>query len=273
MPKLRADDGVELHYHLDDFRDPWVTDPGDTILLFQGFARSMKWWNQWVPPLSRKYRVLRYDTRGCGESSVPSEGAIWSVERLNQDVLQLIDHLGIEKIHWVGFESGGLWGIVFAVNYPDRIKSLTLCSTPAGKGSGHLAATGTQPSPAEVIKAVGFRQWLIDTKETRIDLAVADPRVVDWYLEENAKTPTDVAVSIMEVADGCDVAGMHSRIGVPTLILVAQRAKSCPLEEQVAVLRAIPDARMVVLPNIGAGFQLLMPDRCVEEVLGFLGSE
>ena len=153
MPKMRTDDGVELSYQVDDFRDPWDRNPVNTILMVHGFGRTMKWWTQWVPALSRKYRVVRYDGRGCGESSAPPVGALWSAERFSKDALNLIDHLSIEKIHWVGFESGGTWGMGFAASYPDRINSLTLCSTPyfSGQRRGPTRAS-------DVMREVGFRR-------------------------------------------------------------------------------------------------------------------
>jgi 3-oxoadipate enol-lactonase len=268
MPRVRTDDGQEIHYHIDDFRDPWLAGPGDTILMSHGMCRSMVWWTQWVPALARKYRVLRFDIRGCGKSSVPGGDADWSGDRIAMDVLNLIDHLGIEKIHWVGFESGGLWGVVFAVNHPDRIKSITLCNTPAAIGTGHFTAEGARPS--EDVARVGFRQWLIDTKHTRMDLALANPRLAEWHIEEHSKTPTSVAVAINKTLDTLDVSGMHSKIKVPALIMASDKAMSCPPEEQAAVKEKIADSRMVVFPNMAAGIQLLIPDRCTAEVLNFL---
>ena len=66
MPKVTTNDGVELHYHLDDFRDPWAPETEDAIFMHHGYARSMKWWIQWVPGLSRKYKVIRNELPdGC----------------------------------------------------------------------------------------------------------------------------------------------------------------------------------------------------------------
>ena len=241
MPKVRTDDGVEINYRLDDFRDPWIEGPGGTIVMSHGFARSMLWWTQWVPALSRRYRVLRYDIRGCGQSSVPADNAAWSADRIAADVVDVIDHLGIDAVHWVGFEAGGLWGSVFAVNHPDRIKSLTVCNTPAGIGTGHFAASGI--AAADEIRKVGFPQWLIDTRATRMDLALADPKLDEWHVREHAKTTTEVAAALMDVLEVLDVSTMHSRIRVPTLVMYSDRAKSCPPEEQARVWQTIPDAR------------------------------
>ena len=266
MPKVRTDDGVEIHYHQDDFRDPWTTGPGETVVMSHGFARSMKWWIQWVPALARRYRVLRYDVRGCGQSSVPPAGAIWSAERIAGDVRNLVDHLGIPKIHWVGFESGGLWGMVFAVNHPDRIKSLTVINTPFGHEGGGLS------SAADTVEKVGLKQFLTDTNPGRLDMNVADPKLVEWHIAEHSKTPVQVATSIMRTVDKIDVSQLLPKIQVPTLIMVGDShpGGGQSLDAQRAMAQQIPKGRLAVFSGIGPGIHLLIPDRCIEAQLRFL---
>ena len=270
MPKMRTDDGVELNYHIDDFRDPWITEPGDTILMCHGFAKSMKFWVQWVPALSRKYTVVRYDIRGCGESSVPPEGATWSAERLARDVVNLIDNLAIEKVHWIGFESGGVWGMVFASTYPDRIKSLTLCNSPLLLGEGTILSRGEPIRGSEALEKVGFRQWLVDTRSVRFDLSSVDPKLMEWHISEQSKTTIQVAQSIRRIARSVDISGALPSINVPTLIMVGDRSPPSPLAGQISMQKQIPNARLMVFPSIGSNIQLLIPDRCLDEVLGFL---
>lgn len=276
MPKMLTDDGVEIHYHIDDFRDPWITDPGETIVMSHGFSRSMKWWVQWVPALSRKYRVIRYDVRGCGQSSVPPEGATWSADRMGKDVLNVIDHLGIPKIHWVAFESGSIWGVAFAVNHPDRIKSLTVANMPASAAT-MLRFTGTGGEFSKGVKAsdriqeIGLKQWLIDTNATRLDMQVATPELVEWHTAEHSKTPTEVAVPIMRVVEDLDAFSLLPKIQAPTLILIGDRNPNRPLDDQRAMQKAIPNARLAVFSNIGTGLHMLIPDRCIAEVLRFVG--
>ena len=282
MPKMRTDDGVELNYRIDDFRDPWITEPGDTIVLSHGIARSMKWWLQCTPALARKYTVLRYDIRGCGESSVPPEDATWSEERLARDVLNLIDHLGIEKVHWAGFESGGLWGMQFASTYTDRIKSLILCNVPLFIEN----IPGVQTAPewqrtdgpkkrnlnigSDALEKVGLRQWLMDTNWTRFDLATVDPKLLEWHLNEHSKTPVTVFQSIRMIAEDLDLAGALPKIKVPTLIMAGDRSPVTPLTGQVYMQSQIPNSRLMVFPNIGSSMHLLIPERVVKVMLEFL---
>lgn len=272
MPTVSTNDGVELRYRVDDFRDPWIGDTDEGILLHHGLARSMKWWTQWIPALARRYKVVRYDCRGCGRSSVPPAGAEWSPQRLALDALTVADHVGLRKIHWIGFESGGIFGIVFATLFPDRISSLVLVNTPY-KFLDELTSLYEQgqASPSEAIRKLGWREWLTKTMAGRMDLAIADKGLVEWHIEEHSKTPQDVAVAYEHIVESADVSPLLSKIRVPTLIMTGDRSVTCPVEAQLFMQRQIPNARpLVVFPGIGAGIQLLIPDKCTDEALRFL---
>ena len=271
MPKMQTDDGVDIHYRIDDFRDPWATDAGDTILMSHGFARNLKWWTTCVPALSRKYRIVRVDVRGCGESSAPPEVATWSADRIARDALDLIDHLGIEKVHWVGFESGGMWGYVFALNHPERLKSLTALNTPSAMAGRRISAVPQGGSHgAELMEKVGLRQWVAETNAMQMYPSVVGAEMISWSTEEQSKTPTHVGLAILGVLENLDLTGKYSQVKAPTLIMIGDDARNCPLEEQVAVRREIPNARLVVIPNVGTGVQLVMPDDCTRELISFL---
>lgn len=271
MPFARTDDGVDIHYHVDDFRDPWTTEPGESVLLTHGFARSMKWFAQWVPALSRRYSVVRYDVRGCGESSAPPPDAPWSADRLAKDALDLVDHLGIERVHCVGFESGGLWSQVFAIDHPERVMSLTVLNTPSTVAQRDITRLrGGFGRKSEVVEKLGLRRWLTDTFSTRIDMSMAPPGLMEWHIAEQCKTPLHVVLGVNSILETLTLAGKYSMIDAPTLIMVTEGSRNCPLEEQQVVRQQIPNARLVVLDGVAAGAHLLIPDRCTEEVLRFV---
>lgn len=278
MPKVKMDDGVEINYRIDDFMDPWIEEEKkETILMHHGFARNMKWWIQWVPALSRKYRVLRYDCRGCGESSIPPEGAEWSAARLVKDALLLVDQLGIKKVHWVGFESGGILGIVFALTYPDRIASLLLPNTPIhlpkdDNPKGKQTYAQDHSSPAAAIQELGLKEWLRRSYSNRMDMSKADPKMLEWHLNEHSKTPKEVAVNIMKFVQVSDVTERLSEIKVPTLLMVGDKSVLCPLSDQRLMQKKILNAKLVIFKGIGQGIHMLMPDRCTKETLKFLAT-
>ena len=274
MPKVSTDDGVELHYHLDDFRDPWAPDTDEAIFMHHGYARSGKWWIQWVPGLSRKYKVVRNDCRGCGLSDVPPSDPPWTADRLSQDCLDIADHLGIKKLHWVGFESGGTMGMFTAITHPDRIKSLTLVNTPYKilDKPRSLYNQGTA-SMADAIDKLGLRQWLINTMSNRLDMDLADPKMVEWHIEEHSKTSHQGAIALQLVFQAVDLSGALPKIKAPTLLMTGDKSANSPLDDQLFVKSQLGNCKgLVVFPNIAAGIQLHIPEQCVEATLRFIDS-
>jgi pimeloyl-ACP methyl ester carboxylesterase len=213
-----------------------------------------------VPVLAGKYRVVRFDVRGCGEHNpLPPKGAEWSAERLAKDALNLIDHLGIRRVHWAGFESGGVWGMVFAANHPDRIASLTLCNTPSSAWFDQDLGKVTIPD-------------FVETNPVRLGQLMANPVLVEWHTTEQSKTPAEVAIAIRHIQDTADMSGMPGKVKVPVLILNGDRSRQCALDQQYEFQRAFPNARMVVFPNMTDGLQLQIPVRCAEELLKLVQS-
>ena len=274
MPKVRTSDGVGIHYYVDDFRDPWAPETDEAIFMHHGYARSGKWWIQWVPRLSRKYKVIRNDCRGCGQSGVPPSDPPWTADRLSQDCLDIADDLGIKKLHWVGFESGGTMGMFTAITHPDRIKSLTLVNTPYKilDKPRSLYNQGTA-SMADAIDKLGLRQWLINTMSNRLDMDLAAPKMVEWHIEEHSKTSQQGAIALQLVFQAVDLSGALPNVKAPTLLMTGDKSANSPLDDQLVVKSQLGNCKgLVVFPDIAAGIQLHIPDQCVEATLRFIES-
>ena len=126
MPMLQLADGA-LHYQLDGPADAPV------LVLSNSLGTDLHMWDAQVPAFSEHFRVLRYDTRGHGQSLV-TEGP-YSIEQLGRDVLALADALDIQVFSFCGLSMGGLIGQWLAISAPERIRRLVLCNTAAKIGS------------------------------------------------------------------------------------------------------------------------------------------
>jgi 3-oxoadipate enol-lactonase len=124
--------GTRLHYETKG-RGPVV------VLLHGGLVDSRQWDDQ-MTPLSRRFRVVRYDLRGYGRSDVPS-GKFSHIE----DLRALLDFLDIERATVVGLSMGGIVAADFALEYPQRVERLVL----AGAG----LRGDTQPADLQSLKA------------------------------------------------------------------------------------------------------------------------
>src|SRR5213082_2776414 len=132
---VRLDDGAELFYTVDDYTDPW-TQP-ETVVLHHGMAKNHKLWYAWVPMLAQHYRVVRFDMRGMGQSSVHSPGYLWSLENFDRDLLGLLDQLGLSRVHLIGETVGGSIAMRFATLHQDRLLSLAVCTSPVTFDAHH----------------------------------------------------------------------------------------------------------------------------------------
>lgn len=126
MPHADLDD-VRLHYEFDGPADKPV------LALSNSLGTNLHMWDTVVPALSGDYRVLRYDMRGHGESTV-SPGP-YTIPHLGEDLLSLTETLGIQQFFFCGLSVGGMIGIWLGIHAAHRLKKLVLANTAARIGT------------------------------------------------------------------------------------------------------------------------------------------
>ena len=107
MPFLDLPPDLKLFYKVDDHTDAW-TSPA-TVVFVHGFTENTEAWRAWVPHFSRKYRVIRYDQRGFGQTGPVAKDFGFSTELFADDLARLIGAVSPhEPVHVVGGKSGGM---------------------------------------------------------------------------------------------------------------------------------------------------------------------
>jgi len=129
MPFAQLKD-VRIHY---DLAGP----TNAPVLVFSNsLGENLSMWDPQMPVFQKAYRVLRYDTRGHGQSSVTP--GPYTIEQLARDILALLDKLGIERTHFCGLSMGGQTGMWLALNASARLHKLVLCNTAAKIGTPEM---------------------------------------------------------------------------------------------------------------------------------------
>jgi 3-oxoadipate enol-lactonase len=118
--------GARLNYRFDGPADAPV------LVFSNSLGTNLSMWDPQISTLAAKFRVLRYDTRGHGQSSVTA--GPYSITQLGRDVVGLLDDLGIERAYFCGLSMGGVIGMWLGVYAADRINRLVLCNTAAKIG-------------------------------------------------------------------------------------------------------------------------------------------
>lgn len=234
--------GFRIHYQIDGkVGAPWITYSNSLVC-------SLEMWDGQAALLADRYQILRYDTRGHGESDAPS--APYCIEELAADVVALWDHLRIERSHFVGLSLGGMTGIALALDYPRRIASLTAADCRA---------------TADETYAAMFRGRIETANRDGIE-SLVQPTLARFFTEGFATEHPDViaryAAMIRATAvdghNGCCAAlaggDYFSRLGgiqVPTLFVGGRHDIGAPPALMSAMHNALAGSRHIVLEQAG----------------------
>ena len=103
---------------------------GEPLLMIMGLGGDLQAWALQAPALSKHFRVITYDNRGAGRTSAPDRPC--SISQMAGDAVALLDALGIQKAHVLGFSMGGYIAQELVLNHPERVNKLILLATAPG---------------------------------------------------------------------------------------------------------------------------------------------
>jgi 3-oxoadipate enol-lactonase len=216
------------------------------LLLCNSLGTDLRMWEPQLADFSKHFRVLRYDTRGHGQSLVsPGE---YDVAQLGADVLALLNSLGIERVHFCGLSMGGLVGQWLAINAGERLERLVLCNTAAKIGN----ADGWNARIQTVL--AGGTQSMVDLREASVSrwftpaFVAAQSDSVRFITDMLASTlPEGYAACCAAVRDA-DFHAALSRIQTPTLVVAGIEDAVTTVADAGVLVEGIAAARLLELP-------------------------
>lgn len=262
--KLRRD-GYELHFTDTSPSSSFGSSgtgrgEGTPIVLIHGFPHSQSLWAQQVPELSRRRRVVTYDLH-------------WhlSIELYVDDLLALLDHLGLERVALGGLSMGGYIALRAAERHPERIDSLILADT--GSGADDNAAKLKRVGFVRTIREKGFEAFaedFIDGVFMPESLAQRPGLLDELRRMVLSHSPSEVEAGLAALAGRLDMSGALASIRVPALILVGERDQVTPPALSEKMRQGIPGARMGIIPGAGHLSCLEAPEEFNRRVSEFL---
>lgn len=262
---FRTTDGMRIAYMVDDFTDPWSS--SETVVLLHAAMGSHRRLYAWVPHLCRNWRVVRADLRGHGASEIPPEGGL-SQERLSLDLVELLDHLGVDRAHVAGSSAGGIVALHTAITHPDRIASVAAYATIPGlkPSAGHTDYEAWK----RAIRTEGIAGFLRRTIAERFDTETVDPGFVDWFVTEAARNDPDLLCRFVGLMADTDFSDRVDRIACPALAVVPGGDPNQSMEEYSVLRDRIPDVEFVVYEGMRHNITDAVPDRCAKDLQRFL---
>jgi len=262
MATLRVTPDCTLHYLVDDYSDPW-REP-QTVLMMHGNAESGAAWYAWVPQLARHYRVVRPDMRGFGASTPMPRDFPWTLDRICDDYIVLMDHLGIDRFHVVAAKIGGTIARYFAARHADRVLTLTVVGTPPPR-----RGVGRRPELMEEFEKQGVQHWARRTMSGRLGSRFP-AEGLEWWIRFMGRTAVSTQLGFMPTIADADITDALPRIRCPTLVITTEGSGLGSVEEMRAWQRMIPRSQLLVLPGDSYHVAASDGDRCARETLAFI---
>ena len=269
MPTAHVN-GIDLYYE--------EAGSGESLLLIAGFSANSMLWAMQVPALAQRYRVVTVDNRGVGRSGAPP--GPYTTRQMADDAAGLLDHLGIERAHLVGWSMGGMIAQEFALNHAAKLGRLVLLASLA-QASAYTGPWLTYMAQGYELVAEGRLDeigFTINTMPWMFTPAMmTQPAIVELALQRSVANPfPPTPQGIAGQSEACrahlsgDAFERLNGIAAPTLVLVGAEDILTPPPYSRAMAERIPGARLQILGHGGHGMQIEYAAAVNEALLAFL---
>jgi 3-oxoadipate enol-lactonase len=227
---------LSMHYQLDGPAG------AATLVLSNSLGTNLSLWKPQLPAFTKDFRVLRYDSRGHGQTSAtPGD---YSVELLARDVVQLLDVLKLDRVHFCGLSIGGMTGMWLAANAPERLNKLALCNTAPKIGNADGWNARIKAVRGGATKAVS--ESVIDRWFTP-DFRATNPVVVAKTKAMIESTSTAGYTGSCAAVRDFDFWAKVGEIKAPTLVIAGTHDAAVPRADAQKLAHAISGARYTEL--------------------------
>jgi pimeloyl-ACP methyl ester carboxylesterase len=253
----------------------------ESIILLHGFSANKDNWIRFTKALDEKYHVIAVDLAGHGDSEkllTTDYGLIKQAERLDT----LLTGLGIQEFHIAGNSMGGAISAIYSLNYPDKVKSLTLIDA--------AGVDGNQPSEFYQALAKGSNPLIATDKESfefRMNFTMSQPPILPWPLRPaffrqtmarvdiNEKIFTDMIETKQRLEDNNFHESIQATIAdhkLPTLIMWGKEDRVLDVSAVAAFKDIIPNASVHIFDGVGHLPMVEVPNESAEIYQQFLST-
>jgi 3-oxoadipate enol-lactonase len=233
MPFIKSGE-AQIHYALEG-------DSASPVLMFSNsLGTNLSMWDPQTHNFGKKFRILRYDTRGHGQSS--STPGPYSIEQLSKDVLTILDALKLDRVNFCGLSMGGMIGMWLGANAPEKLNKLILCNTGAKIGNAEGWNTRIETvrrTGMKSIASVVLDRWFTPTFRANAPATISNTQRM---LE--AVNPEGYASCCAAVRD-FDFRAELARIRLPTLVITGAHDPATPPADGRFIAEHVPGARYV----------------------------
>ena len=245
---------------------------GDALVLVHGLADDHRAWRRALPDLALRHRVLLYDLRGHGQTSLGNPDG--TLRQLGDDLVGMMDAIGLDRAAVAGFSLGGTIAMRAGIDHPDRISRLALIATSSRVGR----------SAAEWYRQ---RVEMVERRDAVLRDTL-DRDAADVYAETPAELEEGLLIRRQSTADprgyGNACAAMAAlnaapldpelpAITAPTLVVASAKDKHCPPRAAEIIASGIGGSRLEILPDAGHAIPAEKPRELAGLINSFLAHD
>jgi 3-oxoadipate enol-lactonase len=250
--------GGHLNYQIDG-------EPNSpALILSNSLGTNFTMWDAQIPELRKHFRVLRYDTRGHGQSAVTP--GPYTFDQLGRDVLALADAVGFDSFSFCGLSMGGVTGMWLGINAANRIQKLVLASTGAKIGTPEVwnqRIEAIRKSGPKSIAPATMERWFT------APFRQSHPEEVFRVQHMVETTKAEGYIACCEALRDFDLRNDIAKITKPTLVISATHDPATPPPDGQLIAKTIPQARYIEL-NAAHLSNIEQKDQFTTEVTNFL---
>jgi 3-oxoadipate enol-lactonase len=235
MPEVE-NDGARIWYTIDG------RDDAPAVLLLHSLGTSHALWDEQLPALVDRFRLIRYDTRGHGKSTAPP--GEFTIEQLGRDALAVLDGAGADKAAVCGVSIGGLTSVWLGQHAAPRVTRLVLANTAARIGTPEIWSDRirfVRENGIEITAEHAMLRWFTD------EFRAQHAEVVARYLAIARSCPLESYLGACAALRDTDLRRDLHRVIAPTLVVAGSEDVSTTVADGAYLRDNIPNARMEVL--------------------------
>ncbi|KAF0462070.1 alpha/beta hydrolase [Gigaspora margarita] len=260
-------DGSEIAYRI--FESETINNEIPLVLIM-GLGGTKEIFMGYEEELAKNQKVIVFDNRGIGESTVVSQSDPITIELMAQDTTEFIKHLGIKKFNLFGGSMGGHIALHIALNIPPDLKleKLVVGCGFARHPNIEQADKFFQLPEMNFPKTVQEQKdWLLKSEKSYADYLLEHPdkfdKIAEYLVSTNDIRPFEICKRQWEAVKKSDLTSRLHMIKVPTLIIHGEADELVPIKEAELLDREIPNTQLYRIPKVGHSIYVTAPETTI----------